>query len=120
MFAIVTGVSEYHVAGLVGTATGRTGDAPRITSSFAQTPSPPPTPSLPLSLTPSPPSLPHALYLILSHSLSYLSHALFPSRSLSLSLSVRPSARVPPSSGRGAEGRGFRWAKAQGVKGAEM
>lgn len=35
MFAIVTGVSEYHVAGLVGAATSPTVDSPGITSSSA-------------------------------------------------------------------------------------
>lgn len=35
MFAIVTGVSEYHVAGLVGAATSPTVDLPGITSSSA-------------------------------------------------------------------------------------
>lgn len=35
MFAIVTGVSEYHVAGLEGAATGPTQNSPRITNSSA-------------------------------------------------------------------------------------
>ncbi len=35
MFAIVTGVSEYHVAGLVGAATSPSEDLPGITSSSA-------------------------------------------------------------------------------------
>lgn len=35
MFAIVTGVSEYHVAGLVGSATGPSEGSPGITSSSA-------------------------------------------------------------------------------------
>lgn len=35
MFAIVTGVSEYHVAGLVGAATSPTVHSPGITSSSA-------------------------------------------------------------------------------------